>query len=157
MMFRRGALEHLGYAFDDRFARVQDWELSLRMAYHYPIDYVDETLCKWRVYELGDKPWKKSLVPRAVEAKSAIEHLIETYPDIKDSYSRELQYFYKALDYNLGVTAWERGKGGEARHYLSRRLTDIKFAIVYLCTFFMSRNLFYKLRNRYRYMTTRPS
>jgi glycosyltransferase involved in cell wall biosynthesis len=157
MMFSRQALEHLGYAFDDRLVRAQDYELSLRMAYNYPIDYVDAPLCKWRMFGLGDKPWKKSLVPRVVEVKSAVENLIEMYPDIKDRYSRELQYFYKTLDYNFGVTAWEQRKGREARSYLSRHLTDKKFAFVYLCTFFFSWDLFYKLRIAYRNKTTSHS
>ena len=36
MMFRREALDQLGCAFDDRFYRAQDYDLTLRVAYQFP-------------------------------------------------------------------------------------------------------------------------
>ena len=153
MMFRRGALEELGCAFDDKFSRVADYDLSLRIAYQFPIDYVDEPLLRWRMVGISDKPWKKTLVARVVEVKDSLECLLAKYPEIRADYPVELASFYKNLDYNFGVTAWGNGNPNEARRYLSRHLRDRKFATVYLCTLFLPRDLFYRVRIMIRNIT----
>jgi glycosyltransferase involved in cell wall biosynthesis len=146
MMFRRTVLDELGCAFDDKFTRAQDYDLSLRVAYKYTVDYVDEPLLKWRMAGISDKPWKKALIARAVEVEMSMEGLIESYPEIKEQYAAELDAFYKNLEYNYGVTAWGNGDNAEARRHLSRHLTDKKFATVYLATFLVPRNFFYRVR-----------
>jgi glycosyltransferase involved in cell wall biosynthesis len=156
MMFRRAALDTVGGAFDDRFARAQDYDLTLRFAYHYPIDFVDEPLLKWRINGPADKPWKKSLVAREEEVKSSVETLIDAYPDIKTRYGVELGSLYKNIDYAFGVNAWRDGKRAEARRYLSRHLRSKKFAFVYFCTFLISFDFFYKVRVAYRDLTSSP-
>lgn len=152
MMYRKTALDRLGYVFDERYSRVQDYELSLRVAYHYPIDYIDETLCKWRMYQ--DSPewwaWKKSLVTRVVEVKQCIENLVEIYPDIPTKYAEQLKVCYVGLDYNYAVAAWEKGNRSEARSYLSGHLRNKKFAFVYLCTLLVPFELFQRLKAIYR-------
>ena len=153
MMFSREALDHLGCAFDDKFTRAQDYDLSLRMAYHYHVDYVDAPLLKWRMSLLEDKPWKKSLVSRAAEVQESLEGLLENFPDIKNKYQAELKSFYKNLEYSFGVNAWQVGERSKARAHLSRYLTDKKFAFVYLCTFLFSSNMFYFFRTTLRDMT----
>ena len=153
MMFRRTALDSLGCAFDDRFARAQDYDLTLRVAYHYPIDYVDEPLTKWRINGLAEKPWKSSLVPREVEIKSSVDSLVASYPEIKTKYSVELKSLNKGIDYASGVNAWRDHSPAEARRHLARHLTDKKFALVYICTFLVSFDQFYKIRIAYRNMT----
>jgi len=153
MMFNRRALEAMELAFDERFTRAPDYELSLRISYLYPIDYVDEPLMKWRMYELSDKPWKKDLVSREEEVIASVENLISMYPEIKTRYADELRRFYKQLDYSSGITAWQNGKPAEARKYLSRHLLSKKFAFVYLCTLLTSFDFFYKCRNKYKSIT----
>ena len=153
MMFSREALHYLGRAFDDRFSRAQDYDLSLRMAYHYPVDYIDAPLLRWRMSEPEDKPWKKSLVSRAEEVQSSLEALLDSYPDIRNNYQTELRSFYKNLDYGLGVVAWRNENRHEARSYLYRHLSDKKFALVYLCTFLMSCDRFYAFRVALRALT----
>ena len=154
MMFRRSAIEKLGRAFDDRFARAQDYDLSLRMAYHYPIDYVDEPLTKWRINGLAEKPWKLSLGPREAEIKLAVQNLIMTYPAIKADYSLELRALNRGLDYASAVNAWRDRDPAQARSYLSAHGWGKKFLLVYLCTFFLSFDAFYWLRITFRNVTT---
>ena len=137
MMFRKSALEALDCAFDDKFSRVQDYDLTLRVAYHYPIDYVDEPLTKWRINDVSDKPWKKNLVPRVVEVQDCLETLLNRYPSIRTQYETELKVLFQAVDYNFGIVAWENGDTAEARKYLFRHWRDKKSAFVYLCTYLM--------------------
>ena len=134
MMFRRSALDSLGYMFDESYTRVQDYELSLRMAYNFSLDYVDRPLCRWRMYQDNEhwRKWKNSLIPRVIEVKECVEKLIEKYPDIPDRYPSELRSFRKGVDYGFAINAWQQGNSREARGYLSKNLGDKKFAFVYL-------------------------
>lgn len=153
MMFRRDAVDHLGGAFDDRLTRAMDYELCLRIAYHYPIDYVDEPLIRWRingVFGVPEKPWKKSLVSRAEDVKSAMENLLARFPEIEDRYPEELYEFYKEQEYGLGVSAWQNGDQREARSHFSRHPTGLKFALAYTCTYLMSCGSFYRVINNIR-------
>ena len=118
MIVYRRALDGMDRAFDDRFTRAPDYELSLRMSYLYPIDYVDEPLIKWRMYEPSDKPWKKDLVTREEEVIASVENLISLYPEIKSQYANELKRFYTQMDYSSGITAWQKGNSSHARGYL---------------------------------------
>ncbi len=154
MMFRRSALDTLDQAFDDRFTRAQDYDLSLRTAYHYPIDYVDEPLAKWRINGLAEKPWKRSLPSREAEIKWAIENLINVYPRIKTDYGLELRTINGRLDYASAVNAWRDRGPSQARGYLSGHLWGKRFLLVYLCTFFLSFDAFYWLRINFRNVTT---
>ena len=151
-MFRKEALARLDYVFDDRYGRVQDYDLCLRMTYNFTIDYVDEPLCKWRMHE--DTPewraWKSSWGVRAFEWKEVIENLLAAHPDIETKYPTELQFLYKELYYQLGVTAWQMGNSAEARSYLARRLTNKRALFVYLCTFFMSNKYFNRLKGVFK-------
>jgi len=156
MMFSRAKMAEMDYVFDDQFTRAQDYELTLRVAYHFEVDYVPEALSRWRMYQDNKqwKDWKASLIPRVVEVKMAIENLVEAHPDIATTYPSELQACYKGLDYNFGITAWQAGKRSEARSYLSRYLQDKKYAFVYLCTFVMPFGVFERLKSFYRNTVT---
>ena len=142
MMFRKQALEDLGCAFDDKFSRAQDYDLTLRVAYQYPIDYVNAPLVKWRINDVADKPWKKSLPSRVAEVKDSVETLISNHPSIKIDYGMELQELYKSLDYNFGLVEWENGNGAEARKYLSRHLESRKSLFAYLSTYLFPYSFF---------------
>ena len=154
MLFRKDAIDRLDYAFDERYSQVADWDLSLRVTYCHPADYVDEPLSKWRMYDMGKKPWRKSLVSQPAEARSALDNLIRIYPDIKDRYAPELDTFNLRFNYNMGMIAWQNGDVAEARRHLSRHLNSKKFALAYASTFLISHHLFNKARNLYRNRVT---
>ena len=155
MMFRRTALDELGLAFDDRFARAQDYDLTLRVAYQYPIDYVAEALTKWRINGLAEKPWKKSLIAREVEIKSSIDSLVQSFPEIETRYGRELEALNKDIVYSSGVNAWRDSGAADARKLLARHIFDKKFAFVYFSTFLFSFDFFFRVRIAFRNLTSR--
>ncbi len=150
MMFRREALDKLEFIFDERYTRVADYDLTLRMAYQGLIDYVDAPLSRCRVYSLEDKPWKKGMVSRPAEAKWALGNLVSKYPDIATRYGDELNSFLVRLEYLSGVGAWETGNFSEARVFLRGHLNQKKFALVYFCTFFLPYGWFANIRDFYR-------
>lgn len=153
MVFRRDALDQLDCAFDDSYSRAQDYDLTLRMAYNFPVDYLDEPLMKWRYAGVDDKPWKKSLVPRVVEVSRAMERMIENNPEIKFEYSGELEVFYKRMDYMMGITAWGNGDRKEAREHFVRHIRDKRFIVVYLLSYVFPSNVFYRIRIAVRNIT----
>lgn len=153
MIFRRSALDELGCAFDDSYARAQDYDLTLRLAYDFQVDYVNKPLAKWRFVGVEDKPWKKTLVSRVSEVKRSFESLIAEHPEISTKYSIQIKEFYKQLDYLAGVTAWRECKAVEARYHLRKHLRDKKFFIVFVCTYIVSHNLFYSVRLKIRNTT----
>lgn len=150
MMFRKDSVDQLERGFDDRLYRAQDYDLSLRMAYRFPVDYVDSPLTKWRINGVFEKPWKKSLVSRSEEVKATMDNILDMHPEIVTDYPRELRAFYKELDYGLGISAWQQGNRAESRKFLSKHLTNKKFLGVYLCTFLMSSGFFYGSINGFR-------
>lgn len=156
MMYSRAALDALDHVFDERYTRVQDYELSLRVAYNFQVDYVDQTLCRWRMYQ--DDPawwaWKKSLITRVIEVKQCVDDLVAVYPDITTKYAEELRVCYVGIDYNYAVAAWEKGNRSEARSYLSRHLRNKKFAFVFLCTLVLPHGLFQRFVSIYRNVLT---
>ena len=150
MMFQRKALEDLDYIFDERYVRAADYDLSLRMAYRYAVEYVDEPLAKIRWFSLDVKPWKRALPPRVGQLRSVMENLIVTHPDIPQKYGTQLQAFNKAMDYLSAIDAWQNKRGGEARRYLAQYLPAKRFAFIYLCTFLVPYDLYEALRKAYR-------
>jgi len=150
MMFRREGLEKLNFIFDERYTRVADYDLTLRMAYQGDIDYIDAPLNRVRVYSLEDKPWKKKMVSRPAEAKWALANLVERYPDIAVKYGTELNSFLVRLEYLSGIGAWELGQSAEARGFLRGHLKQKKFALVYFCTFLIPYRYFAAMRDFYR-------
>lgn len=154
MMFKQEALQELGCAFDERYSRVADFDLTLRMSYQYPVDYVDEALCKWRINDWTDKAWKKNLVPRTVELNIAMDNLVAKYPDIPKHYGGELKAFYKMLAYQEGMTAWHDGQVSEARQHFAPYWKTKKYAFAYLCTLLLPYSFFYRAKTMYRNIAT---
>lgn len=150
MMFRRESIEALETVFDERYTRVADYDLTLRMAYNYEIDYDSDSLNRCRVYDLKDKPWKKNMVSRPAEAKWALENLVSLYPDIPIEYGHQLESFLVRLEYLSAVGAWELGNGSEARRFLKGYLNKRKFAFVYMCSFVFPYSWFAYGRDFYR-------
>ena len=152
MMYKRSALDELNCVFDTRYSRVQDYDLSLRVAYQFPIDYVDYPLSRFRMYQ--DDPrwrsWKASLILREIEIKEAVDNLVQSHPDIAVTHFAQLQSMYKGLDYGVAIDLWRRGQGGQARKLLGPYLKDKKFILVYLCSLIFPFQYFSWVRSLYR-------
>ena len=152
MMFSRAALNQLQYVFDKSLSRAQDYDLTLRLARVFPVDYIDEPLNKWRMYQNNSAwlDWKSSLVPRVVEVKIVVEQLLKNYPEIKISHYADVRLCYKEIDYNLGIVEWQNGNRIEARRYFGKHFKDMKSTVVYFSTFLFSYRVFERMKNKYK-------
>ena len=150
MMYRRSALECLDYIFDDEFTFIQDYDLSLRIAYKYEIDYIDEPLAKLRKHSdnLGDK--LLFLLPQ--ENLKLLEKTILSINDIKDKFSEDIRYFKKQTDLFSAYAEWKKGNKRLSLKYLSPYLSDKKYLLIFLCICLFSYSQYESLKSKIKQM-----
>lgn len=136
MMFSRRALEKLPYLFDEAFSIIMDYDLSLRLAYRFPSDYVEEPLSKWRMHGESGSYKKRFVIPH--EHLHLLEKLALQIPDMQTRFSSELASTRKSLHYQFAMEKWARRNTLEAREELSPHLHDLKFFTAFLFTFLLS-------------------
>lgn len=145
MMYRKEALETLPYVFADEFTMVMDYDVSLRVAYLYELDYVKYPLCKWRMHP-GSRSSKKRFL-FASEQQILIEKLCCEIPDIKVQYKEQLNRFLiKSVYSQFALEQWYKGNKLRAREYLVPYLRNPKCLIIYLSTWILPYNLFDKVK-----------
>jgi hypothetical protein len=135
MVFRREALEKLDYIFDDELTMVMDYDLTLRLAYRYPIDYVEESLSKWRMHEGSESSKKRFLIPR--ENGLMLKKLIRAHPSIETRYLPSISVLMGNVNYQLGLEKWSEGRVDEARRMLKRCRLNHKVVFAFLATYLM--------------------
>lgn len=135
MVFRREALEKLDYIFDDELTMVMDYDLTLRLAYRYPIDYVEEPLSKWRMHEGSESSKKRFLIPR--ENGLMLKKLVHAHPAIASRYFPSISVLMGNVNYQLGLEKWSEGKVDEARRMFKRCRLNHKVVLAFLATYLM--------------------
>jgi glycosyltransferase involved in cell wall biosynthesis len=87
-MVRRSAIEHVG-AFDNRLELAIDYDLWLRVARHYPFDFIDEALVKYRT---GHGNLSKRITERITTVFSAMRRSLirrQAGENLPDNVQRE--------------------------------------------------------------------
>ena len=150
MMYRRSALECLDYVFDDEFTFIQDYDLSLRVAYRYEIDYIDEPLAKLRKHSenLGEKIL--FLLPQ--ENLKLLEKTILSLNDIKDKFSEDIRYFKKQTDLFFAYAEWKKGNKKLSIKYVSPYLSDKKYLLIFFCICLFSYSQYENLKSKIKRM-----
>lgn len=140
MIFRKSMLDQLPYVFDDRYTMVMDYDLSLRIAYEYELDFVSRPLSKWRAHCESETSRKKFLVTK--ENQQMILKLRREIPRIKTDYPDALRAFIKSLNKQLALEQWNMGNRTPARKYLKKNRTDLQCVLLFLLTFFLPFHLY---------------
>jgi glycosyltransferase involved in cell wall biosynthesis len=135
MIFRKKSLETLDHVFDEELTMVMDYDLTLRLAYRYPIDYVDEALSKWRMHEGSESSKKRFLIPR--ENKLMLEKMMNAAPDIVTKHGTSVSVFTNNVNYQLGLEKWDQGNVLDARRIFKACTLKRKSLIAYSATYFM--------------------
>jgi len=146
MIYRRSALESMDYIFDDNFTMVMDYDLSLRVAYLFELDYVCEPLSRWRIHPGSESSRKRFLI--VDENLMMIDKLIKELPDIERMFGDEITIFKKSLDYQFALKKWFLGDRRGARKGLRPYLMSKKFLITYFLTAICSYNNFESIKTR---------
>ena len=129
MIYRKQAIDKLPYAFDDRFTMVMDYDLSLRIAYHYHLDYVDEPLSKWRMHAGSESNRKRFLIPK--ENKLMIDKLAEELPDIRSRHMNQIEILLRNISGQLALEQWYLGNRDAARSLLKPYVGRPRYLVTY--------------------------
>jgi len=144
MFFRRTALETLDYVFDEDFTMVMDYDLTLRLAYKYPIDYVEDILSKWRMHEGSESNKKRFLIPR--ENMAVLERLILRHPELPEKHQYAISRFRHNVNYQLAMEKWDRGMVKESRNMLRQCKLIPKAPVAYAATFLLPFSRFDRIK-----------
>jgi glycosyltransferase involved in cell wall biosynthesis len=148
MIFRESALDSLDYLFNEEFTMVMDYELTLRLAYLYEMDYIDEPLSKWRMHPGSESNKKRFLIPH--EMLRMLEIMVQRKPEISEDFCGEIVQFKKALSYDFALEAWFKGDRQALRRHLKPYLKDHKFLATYLLSLIQSYAGYEKMKPRLR-------
>ena len=140
MMFKKSILDQLPYVFDDRYTMVMDYDLSLRIAYNYELDFISRPLSKWRSHCKSETSRKKFLVTK--ENQQMILKLRREIPRIETDYPDALGAFIKSINRQFALEQWDKGNNILAREYLKKNQNDFQGALLYLLTFFLPFRLY---------------
>jgi len=145
IMFNRIAFEGLQCHFRDRFNMVMDYDLCLRIAYYYEIDYVSETLGKCRIHSDSLSRKKKALFE--TERREMISKLCRDIPTIKDRFKDQIDCFLRNTLWLTALRRWQEGNTSGTRECLKLQFgKNPKPFVAYLCTWFMPYGVFDLLR-----------
>lgn len=123
VVIKKSVIDHVGN-FPDHMMMAEEYDLFLRIAYKYPIDYIDEPLSKYRIHE-KNYSWGKEL--QAIEEENkAIQHLLDVFPEIEKQHAPSLQKKMDDLDLRRVLLLWKEGKRAEAKHLLFKSSISIK-------------------------------
>lgn len=148
MIFRKSALDSLDYLFNEEFTMVMDYELTLRIAYLYEMDYIDEPLSKWRMHPGSESNKRRFLIPH--EMLRMLEIMVQRKPEISEDFCGEIEQFKKALSHDFALEAWFKGDRQALRRHLKPYLNDKKFLATYLLSFIQSYTGYEKMKPRVR-------
>lgn len=116
MMFRRSALDNMPYLFDPEFKMVCDYDLTLRLAYLFKTDYLEECLAKWRMHSQNVFNSKGVLFAR--EAVMLLNKLEKAIPKLRDEFADEVREFERHEFRPLVKEAWLNGDKKTVRSLL---------------------------------------
>jgi hypothetical protein len=115
---------------------LMDLDLSLRVAYNFEIDFIDEPLAKWRNHQGNITRTKRFLAPK--EHKVLLDRLYNEIPNVKIRYKNQLLVYKRNFHMTMAREEWSKGNGAETRKQLHPYLRIPKVFLIYLCTWFMS-------------------
>lgn len=126
MIFRKSSLEQLDYTFDGDFTMVCDFDITLRIAAKFKVDYTEEILSKWRMHEQSETSKRPHLF--AIENKKLLAKLRKNLPKLSEQYRDSFDSLQVLTDIQLGIDAWKQGDLKQARAYFAPHKATSKIA-----------------------------
>jgi len=143
IVYKKEILDMLPFVFDDNFTMMTDYELVLRVANLYEVDYVDYPFLRWRMHQDNLSNKKRLLTPQ--EAQIFIERLCVEQPSIKIKYKKQINHYIANINIKKAFALWGNENKVEARNCLVPYLNIPKVLIVYVSTWLMPYTFFKKL------------
>ena len=148
VIIRKDALAKLDQYFNPFFQVIEEYDLFVRLAYHWKVAYVNEVLAKWRVHE-ASSTWKEGeLFPK--EQRIMLKQLDKVIPDFKKNYFNEIKMVKCTIALTEAIIKWKSGNRKSARNILWPYFNvSMKFRIIIFFTLFP-----YSLYKRLRRLIT---
>ncbi len=124
IIIRRDVLDRVGGWFDERFNMVEDADLFMRIAFYYPMAYVEDVLARRRMHSGSWTAMKKELFP--LEEEMLLEKFAAMWPSFDKQYAAEIAYMQGIIQYQYAVLDWERGDAVAARRRMIPYLKVMK-------------------------------
>lgn len=151
IMVRRLALENIGGWFDERFNMVEDADLFMRLAYYYPISYIDDILAHRRMHPASWTSLKKELFPK--EEELLLSKFSSLWPSFDKEYAKEAAHMKAIIHYQYAVLEWESGRNLEARRHMAPYLKVLKKMWVPFLFSFFPIFIYNAFKRIYKFMT----
>jgi len=145
ILYKKSALESLSHIFDDQFIMLMDFDLSLRVAYNFEIDFVSDPLAKWRRHEGNFSFNNKFLSP--IEHKRLLNKLSDELPGIEDEYKELLNIYKRNMCITMAHEEWSKSNNSEARNHLLPYLRVPMVLFIYCCTWTMNYSFYVKIKS----------
>jgi glycosyltransferase involved in cell wall biosynthesis len=136
ILFRTSALKSLEYTYDGEFTMVCDYDITLRIAAKFKVDYCDEVLAKWRIHAQSETSKKKHLF--AIENKKMISKLTQKYPELLEEHREKFEHFEWLVNLQIGLDAWQVGNVKKAKSYFVK----CRYKNAYSCVAYIGTILF---------------
>ncbi len=148
-VIRASCLKTLDGWFDERFEVIEEYDLFIRLSYHFSLDYVDEVLAKWRIHS-NSLTWSlPELFPR--EKRLFMEKIRDLFPNALDQYNKEFEILNSQIVLQEAFTLWRAKRGSSARKLLFPIIFQSPKALfAYMLSVFLPYNLIDRL-NRIRH------
>ena len=132
-MVRRQAIDGLDGAFESTLEYSEEFDLFIRIAHAWHVDYVDEPLIKLRVHSESVSQNKYSVIQK--ELAFIMGKFEKAIPGFNEKHGGDVRKLLKSASFTEGVYFYRDNKPDEARDRFRSHLLDPKFFLAYIATF----------------------
>jgi len=140
--------------FDPRYLFAEDYDILLRVAEHYKIDYIEDPLAKYRIHKNGLHHMREYSLPEDI---MLLKEVIQRCPWLKSVLGKKVNKRFADLHTQLGWIYFFKGETLRARKEfissIKKYPLDRQIYKAYVLTFFKNRfgNMVRKLKKSYFY------
>ncbi|MBI5195856.1 MAG: glycosyltransferase [Nitrospirae bacterium] len=113
VVLRRKCFDMLSEWFDGRFNHVGDADLFIRVAFDWELEYIDEPLAKWRMYE-ESWTWKK-IGLFGTEWRMLLDKYSSLFEGFGLRYEKEIKKINAMISYFEAVEEWKNNNRSRVR------------------------------------------
>ena len=124
VLIRKDALDRVGL-FNPEFSIAEEYDLFLRIAEVYKVDFVDLPLAKYRLHETN---FSKNEVRANEEADTVIRTFLGNHPDLKDILGNKVDRRLSTLYYDLGKAYFFKGDKAKSYYCLDKAMRTYKYS-----------------------------
>ena len=137
ILVRKEALNSLKYLFQDDLEVAEEFDLLIRIAKNWNLEYVDHPLSSWRIHGESWTTKRPELFPR--ELRLILEKYTKEYSNFKVTYAKEINLLNRSIDYQECIVLWMQGNHQDARKKIAPHIfSKKKYILIYIALFLIN-------------------